>query len=99
MKKLILLLLLLPSLSWGQHIPKLSSAVSASDSVSILQYQVLALDARLTTCENAHADSTIAHKKQLKTVRRQRFWKGVKRGIGGTVIVEAVIILIYLIKP
>ena len=99
MLSLILLSALLPKPTLAQHIPRLSSAVSQSDSIQTLQYQVVAMDARLTMCENAHADSTLAHQKKLKSISKKQFWKGVKQGIGGTVIVEALIILLYLIKP
>lgn len=93
MLSLIVLLALQSPAILAQSIPRLSSAVSASDSIKTLKYQVVALDGRLSICEKAVADSTIAHQKQLKTVRRQRFWKGVKKGIGGTIIVEALFIL------
>lgn len=99
MLSLIVLLALQSPKTLAQSIPRLSSAASASDSIRTLQYQNTALDARLTICENAVADSTLKHAAKVNTVSRQRFWKGVKKGIVGTVIAEAVITVIYLIKP
>lgn len=93
MLSLIVIMLFVPMLTLGQHIPTLKDAVSNKDTIIVLQKQVNALDGRLTICENAHADSTLRHKKQLKTVSRQRFWTGVGRGIGGTLIVEALLLL------
>lgn len=92
MRKLILLLLLCPILLQAQHIPTLKDAVSNKDTIRILTKQVNALDARLTTCENASADSSIVFRKKEETFEEEkgrRFWKGVGQGIKWTLIVEA----------
>ncbi len=87
MKKLMLLLLLSPIVLRAQHIPTLKDAVSNKDTIVILKKQVSALDARLTTCENASADSSTVFKKKqeamieiFKTEKRRRYWRGVKHG-------------------
>lgn len=99
MLSLIVLLVLRQKPTLAQHIPRLSNAVSQTDSIKTLQYQVVALDARLTICENAHADSTIAHQKSLKAISKKRFWTGLKRGVGITLGVQTVIFLFLKIKP
>jgi len=82
----------------AQSIPTLKTAVSGSDSIKTLQYQVVALDARLTICENAMTDSTLSHKKQLAKIERQRFWKGVKRGVVGTLAIETLAALYFAFR-
>lgn len=70
----ISLILLLPALQktvLAQSIPTLNHAVSSRDSIKTLQYQVVALDARLTICEGAMIDTVLVHKKQTKENAKQ----------------------------
>ena len=77
---LIVLFSLFQKTAWAQDTKKLSSADSASDSIAVLQYQVIALDARLLICEKAHVDSVLVNRKRIAKSNWQRYWRGVRDG-------------------
>ena len=88
MKNLILLLILTPILSLATNTKPYCPADSIKRELLQCQVAVIKLDARLTTCEQALADSAVLYFNEKKTwqktskkLARRKFWKGISWGI------------------
>ena len=77
------------------------TAGSTRDSIETLQYQVLALDAMLVVCEQAHVDSLVAKKtqeakrdKEYKKALRKEKGKGRRQGFVFGVILTTILFIL-----